>query len=152
MTSLFQSLFSKKKKVTVPKKLNAATATKVLKFLAHGLTFGAESLGKHYPPESKVNEFVAVSGAILKGLMPTATDLPLADSIIISVHVNDYSKQIKFMQIGDHVMLVLDGCEHIITLATLSQIYSSLRQDILNHAEIYGEHLRMIASSCPASR
>lgn len=150
MTSLFQLLFRRKKKATVPKKLNAATAIKVLKFLSHGLIYGAESLAQHYPPQSKVNEFVAVSGAILKGLMPQP--VPVQDPVVISVHVNDSAKQIKFMQIGEHVMLVLDGCEHIISLTTLDQIYSGLRKDILNHEEIYGRSLWLSASSSPDLR
>ena len=143
MTSLFKSLFRKKKKVTIPKKLNSATAIKVLKFLSHGLVYGAQSLGKNYPPQSKVNEFVAVSGAILKGLQPAAAP---ADSVVISVHVNDAQKQIRFMQVGEHVVLVLDGCEHIISLTTLDQIYSGLRNDIINNEAIYGRSLMLMAS------
>lgn len=150
MFSILTELFLRKRKSSNQKKLNAATAKKVLQFVCYGLTYGAQRLANHYKPRSKVSEFVAVSGAILGGLKPQPGKPRATDSMAISVHVNDSQKEIRFMQVGDHVMLVLDGCEAFISFTTLDQIYTSLRNDMLNHADIYGKGLQATALSYPA--
>lgn len=152
MQAIINALFRRKKaKRSNQEKLNAATAKKVLEFVSYGLTYGAESLASQYKPKSKVREFTAVSLAILSGLKPRQNSTLLTDCVVISVHVNDQSKQIKLMQVGEHVMLVLDGCEIIISFTTLSQIYTSLRNDIISHGDIYGKTLVQAALSCPAA-
>jgi len=145
MSSIFNSLFRRKNKPVQPKKLNSATAKKVLQFLSHGLTCGAQSLASHYRPQSKVNEFVAVSGSILQGLKQHAGNT--SDAVEISMHINGMEKKIRFIQVGDHVMLTLDGCESLISLTTLEQLCCSLRDDILKHEDIYGASLHKAVSS-----
>ena len=147
MFALITDLFLRKRKSSPQKKLNAATAEKVLQFMRYGLTYGAAQLASHYQPRSKVNEFVAVSGAILKGLQ--SGHARSTDPIAISVHVNDNLKEIRFMQVGDHVMLVLEDCEAFISFTTLDQVYASLRNDIIKHPDIYGKALQASALSCP---
>ena len=122
----------------------------MLQFLAHGLIYGAESLASRYPPGTKVNEFVAVSGFILTALK--AHQPHLTDTVLVSVHVNGAPKHLEFMQIGEHVMMKLDGYQTIISLITLEELYLRLRDDILKQEKIYGKDLHKIAASTPASR
>lgn len=150
MRSFFKYFFRRNNKQSPPKKLNAATANKVLQFLSHGLTFGVESLASHYRPSNKVDEFVAVSGAILSALK--SHDTHFSDAVVISVHVNEVPKLIKLMQIGEHVLLALDGYQTIISLITLDEIYLRLRNDIIHHEQIYGKDVHMMAASSPASK
>ena len=147
MQFILNALFGKKDKAAAPKKLNAATAKKVLQFISHGLTYGAVSLASHYQPKEKVFEFVAVSGSILGALKRHQAAAHLTETVVISVHVNNSQRQIKLNQAGEHVMLTLDGCEAIINLATLEQLYANLRDDILKHGEIYGKNLQRLASA-----
>lgn len=150
MLPFLKTFFQQDKKKSPQKKLKAATAKKVLQFLAHGLTYGIESLARHYQPSTKVSEFVAVSGSILGALkFPQAH---LTDVIEISVHVNEAQKHIQLMQVGEHVMMTLDGCQTFISLTTLDEIYLRLRSDILKHEAIYGKKLQMTAASYPDFR
>jgi len=151
MLNLITDLFLRKRKSKTPGKLNAATAKKVLQFLSYGLTYGVQSLADKYPPRSKVSEYVAVCGAILGGLKPGQSSAPHNGVAVISVHVNDMQKEIRFMQVAEHVMLALDGCETIISFTTLDQIYTGLRNDIMKHGDIYGKSLHATAMSYPAS-
>ena len=129
MLSFFLTFFRPDKKKPPQKKLNAATAKKVLQFLAHGLTYGVESLASHYQPKAKVNEFIAVSGAILDALQ--SPQAHLTGVVKISVHVNEAQKYIQLMQVGEHVMLALDGYQICLSLTTLEEIYHRLRDDII---------------------
>lgn len=147
MQFIIDKFFRKKKSKISHEKLNPATAKSVLLFLSHGLTYGAVSLSQRYSPKSKVNEFVAVSGSILNGLKQRRQTLPLADSVVVSVHINDAMKSIELKQVGEHVMLVLDDNSTIISLTTLDQIYISLRDDMVNHGDIYGSALQAAAAS-----
>jgi hypothetical protein len=129
---------------------NASVAQSVLDFLALGLTHGAEALKKRYKPSSKINEFVDVSGEILKTLKHKYDEHLSSDSVAMRMHVNHQLKQIQLTQVGRDVMLAMDGRIAIISNITLTQLYANVRNDIIKHEAIYGKKLQLMAASFPA--
>jgi len=144
--NFFRKLFSRK---TVDQnKLTLKTAQAVLNFLTYGLIYGAQSLRTQYRPETKVNEFVAVSEEILCALKKYHDQSTTGDAVLIHMHVNDRYKQITLKQSGNGVTLTLDDATRIIDHITLWQLYESMCSDILRQGDIYGKKLQSLATSC----
>ena len=128
---------------------NSAVAKSVLNFISLGLTNGAEILGETYKPSSKVTEFVNVSLKILEALKRGYEHKFAASFVVISMKVNNSSKEIELTQLGRDVMLSLDNSTTIISSITLAELYANLRNDMIKHPEIYGKERQSTASSFP---
>lgn len=120
----------------------------MLNFLTYGLIYGAKSLQAQYTPESKVQEFVAVSGEILRALKRYHDQSTPGDAVLIHMHVNDRYKQIKLKQTGTGITLTLDDAARIIDHITLWQLYESMCLDIIRQGDIYGKKLQSLATAC----
>lgn len=156
MNFIFNALFRKKSRQNrqddkADEKLKPATAKNVLNFLTHGLTYGAVSLRDRYKPSTKINEFVAVSGQILTALKQHHDARPGSDSVVLSLHINGLPKQVTLTEVGQNVILVLDGSSSLIVQTTLADLYINLRNDVARHGEIYGSGLQATAQSYNAS-
>ena len=128
---------------------NSAVAKSVLNFISLGLTNGAELLSETYKPSSKVTEFVNVSLKILEALKRGYEQKFATNFVIISMKVNNTSKEIELTQLGRDVMLSLDNSTTIISSITLIELYANLRNDMIKHPEIYGKERQLTAISFP---
>lgn len=128
---------------------NSAVAKSVLDFISLGLTNGAELLSTNYKPSSKVTEFVSVSLKILEALKRGYEQKFATNFVVISMKVNNKSKEIELTQLGRDVMLSLDNSTTIISSITLIELYANLRNDMIKHPEIYGKERQLTATSFP---
>jgi|GEM_PF-3974720 len=128
---------------------NAAVAKSVLNFISLGLTNGAELLAATYKPSSKVTEFVNVSLKILEALKRGYEHKFATNFVLISMKVNNQSKEIELTQLGRDVMLSLGNSTTIISSITLIELYANLRNDMIKHPEIYGKERQLTATSYP---
>jgi len=140
---------SKHKKISRDRKKgdDKAVAKAVLGFLSMGLTDGVETLRQYYNP--KVEEFVTVSGEIFGSLKREYENKFADDLVVLSMKVNSKQKQIELTQLGRDVMISLDGSTRVINNMTLIQLYANMRNDMINHGEVYGKDLELTALSSP---
>lgn len=128
---------------------HAARDKAVLAFLSFGLTYGIEALRQYYRPNSKVQEFVAVTEEIVSALKEEANQHFANGCVTLFMKVNYQPRHIEVAQVGNDVMLSLDKCATFISHITLEQLYANIRHDITQHSDVYGEDLARFVASLP---
>lgn len=131
---------------------SSAVSQSVLTFLSMGLTDGVEGLAANYRPSSKAQEFVTVSGEIINALKSGYENNFADNSVVMSMKVNGQSKRIELIQYERNVMMSLDQSTTLIQRITLAELYANVRNDMIQHPEIYGKDRYLTAIAAPEPR